>query len=143
MLSKYTLNIGIKPLLFNDFLPYLLLFLPSIAASRILEMLDTTLDSGVATFQRDYISGVVSEAMEEWCSGVERRLWGLQYSLMRQLQQEETKAMQAESSVTGEMKEELSVPSVLVPRVRLRQSLTGQVLVRSCTSSCPVKFAGV
>ena len=37
------------------------------------------------SFQRDYISGVVSEAMEEWCSGVECRLWGLQYSLLRQL----------------------------------------------------------
>ena len=64
----------------------------------------------MATFQRDYIRGVVSEAMDEWCSGVERRLWGLQYSLLRQLQQhqEETKAMLAESSGLGEMREELS-----------------------------------
>ena len=41
------------------------------------ERLSTTPDSGVATFQRDYISGVVREAIEEWCSGVERWLWGL------------------------------------------------------------------
>ena len=70
----------------------------------------TTPDAGVATFQRDYIRGVVSEAMDEWCSGVERRLWGLQYSLLRQLQQhqEETKAMIAESSGMGEMREDLS-----------------------------------
>merc|ERR1719341_611924 len=82
----------------------------NIAASRIADRLTTTPDSGVATFQRDYISGMVSEAMEEWCSGVERRLWGLQYSLLRQLQQhqEETKAMLAESSGMGEMREELS-----------------------------------
>ena len=33
------------------------------AASRIADRLSTTPDSGVATFQRDYISGVVSEAM--------------------------------------------------------------------------------
>eukprot|EP00090_Calanus_glacialis_P004813 TRINITY_DN13607_c0_g1_i1.p1 TRINITY_DN13607_c0_g1~~TRINITY_DN13607_c0_g1_i1.p1 ORF type:complete len:275 (-),score=121.39 TRINITY_DN13607_c0_g1_i1:179-1003(-) len=82
----------------------------NIAASRIADRLTTTPDSGVATFQRDYISGVVSEAMEEWCSGVERRLWGLQYSLLRQLQQhqEETKAMIAESSGMGKMREDLS-----------------------------------
>ena len=45
--------------------------------------------------------------MDEWCSGVERRLWGLQYSLLRQLQQhqEETKAMIVESSGSGEMRE--------------------------------------
>ena len=74
------------------------------------ERRSTIPDSGVATFQRDYISGVVSEAMEEWCSGVERRLWGLQYSLLRQLQQhqEETKNMLAESSGVGEMREELA-----------------------------------
>jgi len=81
----------------------------NIAASRITERLTTTPDSGVATFQRDYVGAVVSEAMEEWCSGVERRLWGLQYSLLRQLQQhqEETKMMMAEFSGVGEMKEEL------------------------------------
>ena len=79
MLSKYTLN-NIKPLLFNDFLPYLFLFLPSIDASPISKRLTTIPDSGVATFQRDHISEVVSEAMEEWCSGVEHRLWGFQYS---------------------------------------------------------------
>ena len=80
------------------------------AASRIADRLTTTPDSGVATFQRDYISGVVSEAMEEWCSGVERRLWGLQYSLLRQLQQhqEETKVMLAESAGMGQMREELA-----------------------------------
>jgi len=80
------------------------------AASRITDRLTTTPDSGVNTFQREYISGVVSEAMEEWCSGVERRLWGLQYSLLRQLQQhqEETKVMLAESAGMGEMREELA-----------------------------------
>merc|ERR1719427_1360379 len=80
------------------------------AASMIADRLTTTPDSGVATFQRDYISGVVSEAMEEWCSGVERRLWGLQYSLLRQLQQhqEETKVMLAESAGMGQMREELA-----------------------------------
>ena len=67
--------------------PYLLLFPPSIAAPRIAERLTTTPDSGVATFQ-----------------------WGLQYSLLRQLQQhqEETKAMIAESSGMGKMREDLS-----------------------------------
>ena len=30
-------------------------------------------------------SGVVSDAMEDWCSGLERRLWGMQYSILRQL----------------------------------------------------------
>ena len=34
-------------------------------------------------FQRDFIRGVVSEAMQEWCDGVEQRMWGLQYSLLR------------------------------------------------------------
>ena len=37
-------------------------------------------------FQRDFIRGVVSEAMQEWCDGVEQRMWGLQYSLLRQMQ---------------------------------------------------------
>ena len=37
-------------------------------------------------FQRDFIRGVVSEAMQEWCDGVEKRMWGLQYSLLRQMQ---------------------------------------------------------
>jgi len=80
-----------------------------IAAARVTERLVNTPDSGVATYQRDYISGVVSEAMEEWCSGVERRLWGLQYSLLRQLQshQEETRNMMAEFSGVEQMKEEL------------------------------------
>eukprot|EP00092_Neocalanus_flemingeri_P037039 GFUD01040322.1.p1 GENE.GFUD01040322.1~~GFUD01040322.1.p1 ORF type:complete len:733 (-),score=287.32 GFUD01040322.1:364-2508(-) len=81
-----------------------------LAATRIADRLTTSPDSGVATFQRDYISGVVSEAMEEWCSGVERRLWGLQYSLLRQLQQhqDETKVLLAESAGMGEMREELT-----------------------------------
>ena len=59
---------------------------------------------------RDYISGVVSEAVEEWCNGVERRLWELQYNLLSQLQQyqEETKAMIPESSGLVVMREELS-----------------------------------
>ena len=37
-------------------------------------------------FQRDFVRGVVSEAMQEWCDGVEKRMWGLQYSLLRQMQ---------------------------------------------------------
>ena len=40
------------------------------------ESLTTTPDSEVATFHRNYFSGVVREAMEEWCSGVKRRLCG-------------------------------------------------------------------
>merc|ERR1719431_2320178 len=33
-------------------------------------------ESGGGTeFQREFISGVVSEAMEDWCGGVERRPW--------------------------------------------------------------------
>ena len=32
-------------------------------------------------------SNVVSDAMEEWCVGLERRLWAMQYSLLRQLDQ--------------------------------------------------------
>ena len=32
-------------------------------------------------------SNVVNDAMEEWCTGLERRLWAMQYSLLRQLDQ--------------------------------------------------------
>ena len=42
-------------------------------------------------FQKEFISGVVSEAMQEWCDGVEKRLWGLQYSLTRQMQQHQVR----------------------------------------------------
>ena len=37
-------------------------------------------------FQRDFVKGVVSEAMQEWCDSIEKRMWGLQYSLLRQMQ---------------------------------------------------------
>ena len=53
------------------------------AATTIADAIVTTADPSVATFQKEYIQSVVSEAMEEWCGGVERRLWGLQYSLLR------------------------------------------------------------
>ena len=70
---------------------------------------DSGLGEGAANFQRGYIrselgkrnslseqqcsersflhSNVVSDAMEEWCTGLERRLWAMQYSLLRQLDQ--------------------------------------------------------
>ena len=79
------------------------------AAENVAERLSTTTDSGVASFQKNYIRSVVSEAMEDWCIGVERRLWGLQYSLLRQMQQnqEETKALMMEFSGLGELQHEL------------------------------------
>merc|ERR1719312_652880 len=51
-------------------------------------------------FQREYISSVVSEAMQEWCDGVDKRLWSFHYSLLRQLQthQEETRSMLSDMS---------------------------------------------
>ena len=62
----------------------------SSAVEKITERLSNT---GPATevFQREYVSGVVSEAMQEWCDGVEKRLWGLQYSLTRQMQQHQVR----------------------------------------------------
>ena len=65
--------------------------------------------SGPSSFQKDFVSTAVSNAMEDWCEGVERRLWGLQYSLLRQLQQhqEATVALVSEFTGLGEMKEEL------------------------------------
>ena len=40
-------------------------------------------------FQRDFVKGVVSEAMQEWCDSIEKRMWGLQYSLLRQMQHQQ------------------------------------------------------
>jgi len=59
-------------------------------------------------FQRDYISGVVGEAMQEWCDAVEKRLWGLQYGVLRQMQQhqEETMSMLADMTGLSKLKEE-------------------------------------
>ena len=59
-------------------------------------------------FQKEFISGVVSEAMQEWCDGVEQRLWGLQYSLVRQMQhhQEETLSMLGEMTGLTRLRQE-------------------------------------
>merc|ERR1711874_487011 len=80
------------------------------AASTIADAIVTSCDPGVATFQKSYIQSVVSEAMEEWCGGVEKRLWGLQYNLLRQLQnhQEETRLLLQEASGLNEVKAELN-----------------------------------
>jgi len=67
-------------------------------------------ESGGGTeFQREFISGVVSEAMEDWCGGVERRLWELHFSLIRQMQhhQDETRALLEEFSRIDEMQTEM------------------------------------
>ena len=74
-------------------------------ANKVAEALvgtDSGLGEEAANFQRGYIrqgqtelldsdliipSNVVSDAMEEWCTGLERRLWAMQYSLLRQLDQ--------------------------------------------------------
>jgi len=60
-------------------------------------------------FQREYISSVVSEAMQEWCDGVDKRLWSFHYSLLRQLQthQEETRSMLSDMSGMSSVREEL------------------------------------
>ena len=34
-------------------------------------------------FQRDFVRGVVSEAMQEWCDGVEKRMWGQKWPVLR------------------------------------------------------------
>ena len=64
---------------------------------------------GVETFHREYISSVVSEAMAEWCEGVDSRLWSFHYGLLRQLQshQEETKSLLAEMTGLAEMRTEV------------------------------------
>merc|ERR1711874_371617 len=76
------------------------------AATTIADAIVTSADPSVSTFQKSYIQSVVSEAMEEWCGGVERRLWGLQYSLLRQLQshQEETRILLQEVAGMNEVK---------------------------------------
>jgi hypothetical protein len=80
------------------------------AATNIADAIVTNMDPSVASFQKNYIQSVVSEAMEEWCGGVEKRLWGLQYSLLRQLQihQEETRLLLQEASGLNGVKEELN-----------------------------------
>lgn len=80
------------------------------AATNIADAIVTNMDPSVAAFQKSYIQSVVSEAMEEWCGGVEKRLWGLQYSLLRQLQnhQEETRLLLQEASGMNGVKEELN-----------------------------------
>ena len=51
----------------------------------------------------------VSEAMSEWCEGVDSRLWSFHYGLLRQLQthQEETKSLLAEMTGLTEMRAEV------------------------------------
>ena len=58
----------------------------SSAVDIITEKLSNSPVEPTEVFQRDFIRGVVSEAMQEWCDGVEKRMWGLQYSLLRQMQ---------------------------------------------------------
>ena len=60
-------------------------------------------------FQRDFIRGVVSEAMQEWCEGVDQRLWSFHYGLLRQLQahQEETRGILVEMTGLAEMRQQL------------------------------------
>lgn len=55
----------------------------------------------IETFQKEYISSVVSEAMQEWCDGVDKRLWGFHYSLLRQLQEHQTETRMMMSEMTG------------------------------------------
>ena len=51
----------------------------------------------------------VSEAMSEWCEGVDSRLWSFHYGLLRQLQthQEETKTLLSEMTGLAEMRTEV------------------------------------
>ena len=51
----------------------------------------------------------VNEAMQEWCYGVDKRLWGFHYNLLRQLQthQEETKMILTELTGMATLKEEI------------------------------------
>ena len=74
----------------------------------------------IETFQKEYISSVVStdhntsllhmssslvfqvsEAMQEWCDGVDKRLWGFHYSLLRQLEEHQTETRMMMSEMTG------------------------------------------
>ena len=52
----------------------------------------------------------VNEAMQEWCYGVDKRLWGFHYNLLRQLQthQEETKMILTELTGMATLKEEIN-----------------------------------
>ena len=47
--------------------------------------------------------------MQEWCDGVDKRLWGFHYSLLRQLQthQEETKLILTELTGMSTLREEI------------------------------------
>ena len=47
--------------------------------------------------------------MQEWCDGVDKRLWGFHYSLLRQLQthQEETRMMMTELTGLSDLREEM------------------------------------
>ena len=51
----------------------------------------------------------VSEAMQEWCEGVDQRLWSFHYGLLRQLQahQEETRGILVEMTGLAEMRQQL------------------------------------
>ena len=57
------------------------------------------------------VSRVVGEIMEEWYTGVERRLWEMQYSFIRQLQrdQDEIKQMMNEADDSDKLQEELEM----------------------------------
>ena len=48
--------------------------------------------------------------MQEWCYGVDKRLWGFHYNLLRQLQthQEETKMILTELTGMATLKEEIN-----------------------------------
>jgi len=73
-------------------------------ASKVAEALvgtDSGLGEDAANFQRGYISNVVSDAMEEWCTGLERRLWAMQYSLLRQLDQHQAETRQLVAQTGG------------------------------------------
>ena len=56
-----------------------------------------------------FVSFQVNEAMQEWCYGVDKRLWGFHYNLLRQLQthQEETKMILTELTGMATLKEEI------------------------------------
>jgi len=73
-------------------------------ANKVAEALvgtDSGLGEEAANFQRGYISNVVSDAMEEWCTGLERRLWAMQYSLLRQLDQHQAETRQLVAQTGG------------------------------------------
>jgi len=73
-------------------------------ANKVAEALvgtDSGLGEDAANFQRGYISNVVSDAMEEWTTGLERRLWAMQYSLLRQLDQHQAETRQLVAQTGG------------------------------------------